>query len=143
MHYPQNPPVGGPHNPIWQNCGFYSQPVANENAVHALEHGAVWVTYKEGLPASQVAKLATDVQGQTKVFMSPYPNLSSTVSLQAWGYQLKVEDANDGRIDAFIKALRQNATQEPGAACSTASGNYITSTGTTPHDLGSPAPGAS
>ncbi|WP_194922430.1 DUF3105 domain-containing protein, partial [Catenulispora rubra] len=39
--YPQTPPVGGDHAPVWLNCGVYTAPVANENAVHAMEHGAV------------------------------------------------------------------------------------------------------
>ena len=129
----------------WQRCqgDVYPAQIANEHAVHALEHGAVWITYRPDLPKDQVEKLASKVRGNDFMFMSPYPGLDKPISLQAWGYQLKVENANDSRIDAFIKALRQNATQEPGAACSTASGNYITSTGTTPHDLGSPAPSAS
>src|SRR5215208_5439695 len=46
INYPQNPPVGGPHNPVWQKCGFYSKPVRNEHAVHSMEHGAVWITYR-------------------------------------------------------------------------------------------------
>src|SRR5512140_19674 len=25
VKYPQTPPVGGPHNPVWQTCGFYSK----------------------------------------------------------------------------------------------------------------------
>jgi len=45
VDYPQNPPAGGPHNQYWLNCGVYDQPQQNENAVHSLEHGAVWVTY--------------------------------------------------------------------------------------------------
>jgi len=145
IDYKQSPPVAGPHNFNWQRCqgDVYPAPIANEHAVHALEHGAVWITYRPDLPKDQVEKLAGKVRGNDFTFMSPYPSLDKPISLQAWGYQLKVDKADDGRIDDFIKALRQNATQEPGAACSTASGNYITSTGTTPHDLGSPAPAAS
>ncbi len=45
VDYAQTPPVGGDHNAVWLNCGIYDQPVPDENAVHALEHGAVWVTY--------------------------------------------------------------------------------------------------
>jgi len=47
LTYAQNPPVGGKHNPNWQNCmgDVYDDPIAKEHAVHAMEHGAVWVTY--------------------------------------------------------------------------------------------------
>jgi hypothetical protein len=58
------------------------------------------------------------------MLMSPIANLDKNISLQAWGYQLKLDNANDKRIDEFIKDLRLNATMEPGAACS--SGNTTT-----------------
>jgi uncharacterized protein DUF3105 len=121
--YETNPPVGGAHNAVWQNCmgDVYAQPIANEHAVHSLEHGAVWVTYKQGLPADQVAELKKKVEGKDYMFMSPIVSLDKNVSVQAWGYQLKVDSATDPRIDDFIKALRLNASMEPGAACS--SGN--------------------
>ena len=44
--------------------------------------------------------------------MSPFEGLDKPISLQAWGYQLKVDNADDGRIDEFIKALRVNASIE-------------------------------
>jgi hypothetical protein len=134
LTYPVNPPVGGDHNPVWQNCmgDIYKAPIANEHAVHSLEHGAVWITYDSKLPSAQVDKLAERVRGLEYMFMSPVDNLGSPISLQAWGYQLKVDNADDSRIDAFIRALRQNASQEQGAACS----NGINVTGTTPHNLG-------
>lgn len=136
IKYTINPPVAGEHNNNWQNCmgNVYDAPIANEHAVHSLEHGAVWVTYKAGLPADQVAKLAEKVQGTEYMMMSPVEGLDKNVSLQAWGYQLKVDSVNDGRIDEFIKALRQNASQEPGATCA----NGITATGTTPRELQPP-----
>jgi hypothetical protein len=140
IKYQQSPPVAGPHNPNWQRCmgDVYPDPIASEHAVHALEHGAVWITYRPDLPKDQVEKLAGKVRGNDFMLMSPYPGLDKPISLQAWGYQLKVDSANDSRIDDFIRDLRQNATQEAGVVCS--SGNDITTTGTTPHDLGSPAP---
>jgi hypothetical protein len=120
LTYVTNPPVGGAHNPTWQNCmgDVYAEPIANEHAVHSLEHGAVWVTYKQGLGPDQVDKLKAKVQGKDYMLMSPITNLDKNISLQAWGYQLKVDNADDKRIDAFIKALRLNASMEPTAACS-------------------------
>ncbi|WP_229071315.1 DUF3105 domain-containing protein [Actinoplanes sp. DH11] len=121
--YVTNPPVGGAHNPAWQNCmgDVYTEPIANEHAVHSLEHGAVWLTYKQGLAADQVEKLQEKVQGKEFTFMSPVANLDKNVSVQAWGYQLKVDSADDSRIDEFIRATRVKASVEPGATCS--SGN--------------------
>ena len=52
--YSVTPPVGGDHSPVWLNCGVYDRPVPNERAVHDLEHGAVWVTYRPSLPATEV-----------------------------------------------------------------------------------------
>ena len=130
LTYATNPPVGGDHNPRWQNCNgdVYTAPIPKEHAVHSLEHGAVWVTYKQGLPADQVDKLKSKVEGQDYMLMSPIAGLDRNVSLQAWGYQLKLDSADDSRIDDFIRALRLNAAVEPGAACSSG----VTVTGNTP-----------
>ena len=99
-----------------------------------MEHGAVWITYNPSLPADQVETLAKKVRGHDYMLMSPFPNQDKPISLQTWGYQLKVDKASDGRIDQFIKTLKQKAAFEQGATCS--SGNMITETGTTPRDLG-------
>ncbi|GAA3768657.1 DUF3105 domain-containing protein [Micromonospora maritima] len=139
LKYKYSPPVGGVHNDAWQNCmgDVYDAPIANEHAVHSLEHGAVWITYRPDLPQDQVEKLAGKVRGTEKMLMSPYEGLDKAISLQAWGYQLKVDNADDERIDEFIKDLRVNASVEgPTALCN----QGVTATGTTPRDLGAQMP---
>jgi hypothetical protein len=122
LRYNASPPVGGNHSQYWADCTgtVYPKPIANENAVHMLEHGAVWITYKPGLAASQVAVLSKLVNGINRTAMSPYPDLKTNISLQSWGYQLFVDNASDPRIVQFITALRYNTktTPEPGATCS-------------------------
>jgi hypothetical protein len=135
LKYPQSPPVGGTHNPNWQNCmgDVYDAQIANEHAVHAMEHGAVWVTYNpDKVSKADIATLQKKVRGKEYMLMSPYPNLDKPISLQAWGYQLKLTSAGDKRIDDFIKVMRHSAGIEQGAQCS----GGITETGTTPRDLG-------
>ena len=131
LQYKVSPPVAGAHNAAWQTCmgNVYDAPIANEHAVHSLEHGAIWITYKQGLPADQVATLTEKVEGKEKMLLSPVANLTNNVSLQAWGYQLKVDSVDDPRIDEFIKVLRVNASIEgPTAACD----GGVATTGTTP-----------
>jgi len=123
VKYAQTPPVGGDHNPTWLNCGIYDQPVPNENAVHDLEHGAVWITYRPDLPADQVAELQKLARSQTYITLSPYDGLSTPVVASAWGVQLKLEDASDARLLLFIAKYKQGPqTPEPGAPCSGGTG---------------------
>jgi len=112
------PPTGGPHNPTWQNCGIYAEPVQPEYAIHSMEHGAVWLTYHPDLAADQVATLQDLAQGQSYLILSPYPDQSSDIVLTAWDVQLELESAADERIQEFITKYRGSRGPEPGAPCS-------------------------
>lgn len=119
VSYPQIPPVGGDHAPIWINCGVYTHPINNWEAVHSLEHGAVWVTYRPDLPQSQIDTLAQQAATHPYELLSPYPGLPSPVVASAWGKQLKMDSASDPRLPVFLQAyLQGKQTPEPGAACS-------------------------
>ncbi|MFI0453022.1 DUF3105 domain-containing protein [Actinomadura sp. 6N118] len=120
VKYDSTPPMGGDHDAAWQNCDgrVYDKELRNENAVHSLEHGAVWITYKPDLAADQISKLKEKVEGNDYTMMSPYPGLDSPIALSAWGKQVKVQDASDKRVEAFLKAyVKGPQTPEPGAAC--------------------------
>src|SRR5215510_14480132 len=88
VNYPQVPPVGGPHNPVWMNYGSYDKPIPNENAVHSMEHGAVWITYQPDLAEAAVEQLRSLVRVHSYVLLSPYPGLPAPVVASAWGLQI-------------------------------------------------------
>lgn len=116
VKYPQDPPVGGAHDPSWQKCEVYHAPVRNENAVHSLEHGAVWITYQPDLPADQVAALDNVGEGKRFILISPYPGLTSPIVASAWGAQLRLDNVDDPRLQEFIDRYAGNGP-EPGANC--------------------------
>lgn len=119
VDYPQTPPAGGEHNPAWLNCGVYTEPVPNENAVHSLEHGAIWITYDPGLPADQVAMLNAFAERSSYVLVSPYEGMDSPITATAWGYQLALDSADDERLPVFVqKYLLNDELAEAGAPCS-------------------------
>ncbi|SDG21536.1 Protein of unknown function [Sinosporangium album] len=127
--YKENPPVGGPHRPPgeWQNCGIYDKPIGNENAVHSLEHGAVWITYQPNLPAAEVDKLRGIVKAQGDyMLLSPYEGLPAKVVASTWGNQLKLDGADDARLPRFIAKYKNGPdTPEPGALCSQGVGTPV------------------
>lgn len=124
VEYPQTPPVGGDHSPVWVACNgkVYDQPVPAGEATHAMEHGALWITYKPDLTAEQQATLREKATAPY-TFMSPVPAQTSPVVLTSWGSQLAVATADDERVDAFISQYRQGPnTPERGATCSSPAG---------------------
>ncbi len=120
VDYEQNPPAGGEHNPVWQNSAFYEEPIRSENAVHTLEHGAVWITYSPDLPQDQQDRIREIVESQNCLLASPYPGLDSPVVASAWGYQIRLDSADDENLELerFIGYYERGIqTPEPGAAC--------------------------
>jgi hypothetical protein len=121
--YDRVPPAGGAHNPVQLNCGIYTQAVPNENAVHSLEHGAVWITYRPTLLADQVAALQQLVKSnyvgtERYLILSPYAGLPSPIVVSAWGAQLSVDVASDSRLVDFIHHFAGGGQGgEPGGEC--------------------------
>ncbi|MET9374980.1 DUF3105 domain-containing protein [Streptomyces sp. NPDC003035] len=118
--YEMKPPVGGDHDQVWQNCDgdVYTTKIAETNAVHSLEHGAVWVTYNKKAAEADVKKLAEKVGKTPYSLMSPVDDQAGAIMLSAWGKQVTVDSASDPRIDAFFtKYVQGPQTPEPGAAC--------------------------
>jgi hypothetical protein len=125
-------PPGGIHNSAWQNCGIYDGPVRAENAVHSLEHGAVWIAYRSDLPENQVETLRELTrqerrnQGEAMIVLSPQEALSDPIVLTAWRVQLRVNDASDSRIADFVSTYQRGPfTPEPGAACNNGVGEPL------------------
>ena len=120
--YDRSPPVGGPHDAEWAACNgvVYPQAVRDENMVHILEHGAIWIAYNPAtLAAGDLDILKSLVVGKTYLALSPYPTLDQPISLQAWGHQLKLGSAADPRVREFITALQANpyVTPELNGSC--------------------------
>ncbi|MDR7254480.1 hypothetical protein J2X46_003473 [Nocardioides sp. BE266] len=116
VHYPQTPPAGGPHAPVWLACGVYDEAVRDENAVHDLEHGTVWITHDPGLPADDIERLAAELPDNG--IMSPREGLPSPVVVTVWGAQLQLDGADDDRLALFLEEYADGHTApEFGVTC--------------------------
>lgn len=124
VDYSQIPPVGGDHHAAWQNCGIYNDPVRDENAVHSLEHGAVWITYSEDLAEEKVNALRDLVRGKPFMLLSPHEGVQDVMMASAWGKQLAVTDPADPQLLSFISEFAQSPrAPEPGAPCTNGVGS--------------------
>lgn len=116
--YDMDPPAGGNHAQVWLNCGIYTEPVPNENAVHDLEHGAVWITYDPTkISGDSLAALQKETPS-TYAVLSPYEDLPAPVVISAWGNQVQLTGPDDARLKTFIsKFWKATTAPEPGAPC--------------------------
>ena len=111
------PPMGGPHNPTWQNCGIYDTPVEAQYAIHSMEHGAIWITYQPDLPIDEVQVLEDVALKNGRILLAPYPEQTSQVVLTAWDLQLELNSVTDERLEKFVDRYTNTRGPERGASC--------------------------
>ncbi|WP_104083157.1 DUF3105 domain-containing protein [Cryobacterium sp. Y11] len=116
--YEQTPPAGGPHSRAWLNCGVYDQAVPSENAVHSLEHGAIWVTYDPAISDDELKALKA-LLPSTYVILAPFEGIPAPIVLSGWNSQLQIDNADDPRIaEFFTEFWKSTNVPEDGSPCS-------------------------
>ncbi len=105
IDYRREPPTNGDHAPLWQNCGFYEKPVKEEHAVHSMDHGVVWITYRPNLPTEGIRALRPYGE-EDYVVVSPYPGQDAPVVATSWRVQLELGGPDDPRLGEFVDGFR-------------------------------------
>ena len=133
--YAQTPPAGGAYSPMWQKCAHYTAPVYDEYAVHSLERGALWITYRPDLSAADLQALQALLARSTApgdpevrplaVLLSPVRGLGTPLVATVWNAQLPLAGVNDARLKAFLDG-RDRWPAAPEAALGCASGVTMT-----------------
>lgn len=109
--YSTSPPTSGPHTSSVPAFKVYTEPLANEEAVHGLEDGAVIINYKPDLDQATVGKLRDITNAylassdRNNIIMTPYPNLSNAIVLTTWGRWDKMDALDEARVRKFIDAF--------------------------------------
>jgi hypothetical protein len=130
ISYAQSPPAGGRYSSQWQNCGIYNAPIPDENAVHSLARGAVWLTYRPDLSIGDIAAIQRLARDRTYILVSPYPAQQTPIVITAWGAQLPLYDPQDNRLTIFLARYRQGAqAPEAGQPCTGGIGSPIRPSG--------------
>lgn len=104
VSYNSNPPTSGNHYAVPASARFYDKELPDEQLVHNLEHGHVWVSFKPGLSAEIVDMLKSF--SSSVVIVTPRSANDADIALAAWGRLDKFNTANnvvdEQRIKDFI-----------------------------------------
>lgn len=105
--YNSNPPTGGWHYGQSAQSGIYGKELPDEQILHNLEHGHIWIAYKPDLPKEQVDALAKIALGYgSKVVMVPRAANDAPIAIVAWERLLKLRAVDESQIKAFVDAYR-------------------------------------
>jgi Protein of unknown function (DUF3105) len=106
------PPTSGRHYYKPLVFGIYSQPVAEIQAVHNLEHGAVILQYGDKVSKADVDRITAWYQKDANaVVVAPLPKLGDKVALTAWTRWAETTGFNEKVADDFRKAFRYKAPE--------------------------------
>ncbi len=97
--YQSNPPTSGDHWATPLREGIYDTQKPDEGAIHSLEHGRIWITYKPDIGKEAIDAIKNVLKGQFGIIMSPRAANETDIALAAW-VRLDTFDLNeDGTVD--------------------------------------------
>jgi len=107
VSYTTSPPASGNHWPVPAPCGFYTEPIPDERAVHNMEHGNIVVSYN--LPAEEDVSALRDAVndiGLNRVWgvSRPYSGIEpGLIVLNTWGVMDSFSGVDKDRIGTFFE----------------------------------------
>lgn len=110
--YNSNPPTSGPHYAQPADWGVYQQALPDEQLVHNLEHGGIWISYKDVDAQTKGELEAIGREYSGAVIVTPRPNDDAKICLSSWGRLEKLDSFNRDEIISFIRA-NKNKSPEP------------------------------
>ncbi len=109
--YNSNPPTSGPHYAAPANWEVYQNELPDEQLVHNLEHGGIWISYK-GINATTTTALENIAKSQTKIIVTPRSKNDAPIILASWGRLQKLETFDEKAILDFIR-MNKGRSPEP------------------------------
>lgn len=101
--YNSNPPTSGPHAGAVIG-GFYSSEIEDINGVHNLEHGFIWITYRNvsAETKARLKKIANRYSG--RVVASERRANDAQITLASWGRfdKMSQEELDEDYVVRFI-----------------------------------------
>ncbi len=102
--YASNPPTSGWHDGgSTADWGNHLTVIPDVTMVHNLEHGGIWISYRDAEDAQTITELEAIVSRYPKnVVLTHRPGNDSRIAVAAWGRLLKLESVDSAQIFNFI-----------------------------------------
>jgi hypothetical protein len=110
--YNSNPPASGWHYAGTAPWGFHNAELPDELLIHNLEHGGIWITYKDDQDAAVVNPLvALAREFPRKLVVTHRPTNDSPIAVAAWGRLMKLDRYDRGAIVDFYNRFKNKGPE--------------------------------
>jgi len=110
--YNSNPPTSGWHYELPVEWGVYEEELPDEQLVHNLEHGGIWISHKAFIPQEDIEALrALGREYTAKVIVTVRETNDVQVAVAAWGRLLELEYADTETIRKFIELYKNKGPE--------------------------------
>jgi hypothetical protein len=111
--YNSNPPTSGWHTPQTVPWGARRDAIPDEVVIHNLEHGGIWISYKDPTDTALVEKLeALASRYRSKVIVTPRPQNDAPIAVVAWTKLMKLQAFDEAAIVKFIDAYKNKGPEQ-------------------------------
>lgn len=109
--YNSNPPTSGPHWANQAKWGVYDKPLVDEQAVHNLEHGGIWISYKNIDEETKANLIKIAKANSQSVILSPREGNDANIVLASWTRLEKMDSYDATKIIEFISRNKNNSPE--------------------------------
>jgi hypothetical protein len=111
--YSSNPPTSGSHWPQPANWGAYPVTQPDEQLVHNLEHGGIWISYKPDKVDQNTINLLNDfAKRYPLIIVEPREKNDAPISLVAWRRLQNLDQYDESAILRFIEAYHNKGPEK-------------------------------
>lgn len=112
VDYQTNPPTSGSHLAEAEKWGIFSNEIDDMAAVHSMEHGGIWISYKDISQEEIVILEEVGKQNSQSTVVSPRSGNDSKIVIASWGKMVKLETAEKALIQKYIDTYKNQAPEK-------------------------------
>lgn len=104
--YSSNPPTSGSHYENPAQKGIYKKELPDEQLIHNLEHGYIWISYRTDASPEIIKQLENFYGFGKKIIIEPRKENDKLISLAAWNWLDKFDSiSKDSLSDIELKRI--------------------------------------
>lgn len=112
VSYQTNPPTSGGHLGQAEGWGVYSKEIDDKAAVHGLEHGGIWISYKDIDDETKKELKKIGKANSQSVIVSPRAANEAKITLVSWGRMMKLEVFDQAMIQKYIDTYKNQSPEK-------------------------------